>query len=285
MKIEVALPQKKLLDYSIHFKSDEFKFKRDKAIAEIQALPEDSLPVVWFGYGKDGSALVTLFNLAGRKYKQVTVNCHDDLPQHYAFWSEMDEWLGNKKQVVYSTELRHIDYLKKYLAWGKKNHLTKKRKKGEIIDFFDQGDVEAIVDYEIYTKYLDIEAQPGSILCWGNKNGEQMSSFYEWTRNGEKSLYMEKGTKHWRFVPISTWRDRDVWALLIEQGAPCSPIYSMHQLPQHGGKLSFPRTGAYCSCYWMNDIYFKWLARYAPVQLREMCDFFPEILLKLQKTN
>ena len=156
---------------------------------------------------------------------------------------------------------------------------------GQPLNFWDWGDVGTSISYESIYQFHHLygDGNPNVMYMWGARGAEGMDRQFEIARAGMLQFHDQdkKDLLPWvRALPLGDWLDMDVWALLVENESPVSPIYSMHQIPQKKGK-PFPRTLWYCTPETLCSTYYKWMARYAPVQLKELCDLFPEITARM----
>jgi hypothetical protein len=297
MEISRALPTKKYVTAAAHAQTPEFKQKRDRAIANIRkwashpSVNKRVVPAVNFGYGKDGMATVILLKMAGIPFTSLTVVNGGDLPCHALVYPEFDRFIGNMKQVKYETEKRYVDYMVECLRWGQKNGMTKAD--GDLIDYWDMGSMTDVFSWYIADRFWGVYGAPqNDILLFSGKRGaEAMDRFYLFKRQGpfhqveHKSKEEDSTYSYWAGYPLHDWKDVDVWALLVSHNCPISEIYSYHQIPQKGGKQAFPRTYWYAEPLLMNAQFYRWLAHYAPAQLKELIDFFPEIDERIKRSK
>ena len=292
MKIIDALPRKKYLDALKHSKTPGWSRKKKAAIAYCQewaASPEinkSQLPELLFGYGKDSSALFLLLKMAGVKFRPITVLNGGDMPQHELVFPEFDKFIDMSQypHVIHRTEYRYVEHLAALVQWGRDNGMTHK---GKPISYWNMG---PLLD-ELYWVTADSFMGEASgfeddvLMFSGKRTSEAMDRFYEVDRNGP---FFRDGDEKGRYAftwfngyPIHDWKDIDVWALLVSEDVPISPVYSFHEIPQKLGKQRFPRTYWYPEPPLMNGTYYKWLARYCPAQVRELDELFPEIRERL----
>lgn len=287
MLVSQALPQKKYVAALAHSSTPEFRKKRDTAIARIRewaASPQINRrypPAIWFSYGKDSMTTLILCSMADVDVTALYIENGGDLPQHQIVFDEFDRFLDYRK-IVYETEYRYIDYLAIAKDWGRMNGV--KTKDGKDIDFWDLGSMMDVVYWEVSDQFVGEYSnfEDDALYFSGKRGAEAMDRFYKFKSHGP--FFREGDNNYHTFSgnPIYDWRDIDVWAFLISVNCPVSPIYSYHAIPQKGGKQQFPRTYWYPEPVLMNGIYYRWLAHYAPAQLKEMLEFFPEIGSRLQ---
>ena len=288
MDIAKALPVKKYAQALQHSRTQEWRDKRDQAIADINVwlktpdINRDLAPALWDSYGKDGTTVKWLLRAAGIDFQPLSIDCGGELPPHWLCVPEIDKYFSDVRPTIwYRTEKRFIEIVQDVLYWGRLNDVRKKT--GELIDFFDLGALHDEVDYQCNGRFLleyagGIEAQNVVYFC-GYRAAEQMDRYYEIQRMGlwQRHKMADPDVYSYRGLPIGRWRDIDVWALLASENVPVSPLYSMHEVPQHGGKHAFPRTQYYCHAWGFNSNYVRWLQRYFPAQLKEIMDTFPEV--------
>lgn len=297
MQIQKALPLKKLVAAKARSETPEWKRLRDQAIHDIRtwvrnpAINRKVKPCAWFGYGKDGSALMILLKMAGVPFVSRTIDNGGDIIQHYDIYDEFDAWYGDCQRLFHQTVGTYAEILKELIDWGQLNQVRKKSNPNEVIDYWDMGSLEEILLWRVSGQFWDDYSLENDILVFqGHRGAEAMDRFYKFQKNGifyrETSVEPkgdDPGMSYWCANPMGKWRDIDVWALLVSENAPVSPVYSMHDIPQKGGKQAFPRTYWYPEPQMMNTQYYLWLARYAPSQLKELTDWFPEIPARLKK--
>lgn len=287
MDISRALPVQKYAQAAAHSRSSEFRAKRDEAIANIRNwskhpdVNKQFPPAVWFGYGKDAMAVSILLEAANIDFTALVILNGGDLPQHELVFPEFDRFLDFRK-IVFETELRYIEYLYDAKDWGLLNGMT--TKSGQPINYWDLGEMADMVYWDVDLRFWGEyeQFQPDVLYFSGRRAAESMERYYEVKNKGPMHRVGDKALEVWIAYPLYNWRDIDVWALLVSLNCPVSPVYSMHDIPQKGGKQAFPRTYWYPEPVLMNGQYFKWLARYAPAQLRELTECFPEIEVKLR---
>lgn len=291
MEIIKALPITKYAAAYSHAQTRGFLERRDSAIQAIrEAVRHPQInhlypAAAWGGYGKDSCAIMILLKLAGVEWVALSVFNGGDLPVHEAYCPEFDRFLGDHRHTIYRTERRYVDYLVEARRFGRNNGMTKKN--GSLIDYWELGAMDDYVNWNIDGQFSDLYASGESdiLMLYGNRKAEEQWKNNEFIRRKDQSLFRVEskgGLPYWDLEPLMGWRDIDVWALLISEGAPCSPIYSMHQVPQRVGKNAFPRTLWYPSSFLMNATYYKWLAFYAPALLDELNRLFPELPAKMK---
>lgn len=237
-------------------------------------------PALWTGYGKDATACYLLLRAVGVEFNCLFIDNQGDIPQHYCVIPDFYSWVARQgwgyDTIVYRTEKRHIDYVKWYRDHGRNNNYQKK--KGGLVDFFDLGNLNVPLSWDINNRFSFAYSDQDDVLyIEGDRAGEYIYRFEHFRKYG-KCYRDESGSPtFYKFQPVADWSDVDIWALLIKHDVPVSPVYSFHQVHQHGGKQRFPRTLWYASADLMNEIYWKWLRTYAPACAQEMLDFFPEI--------
>lgn len=293
MEIIKALPIKKYAAAAAHARTREFKNKAKSAIANIRewvnapGTNRTFPPAVYFGYGKDSMAMAILLKTAGVKFTALTVLNGADLPAHELVFPDFDRFIGEMEHIIYRPEKRYIEYLAQYIYWGQDNSVTKAN--GELIDFWDGGSMMPIVYWYTADRYWGEYGDFANdiVIFSGKRGAEAMDRFYMLQRKGAFHRVEEKGGDYtyWAAYPLHDWRDIDIWALLVTHNCPVSEVYSYNEIPQKGGKQSFPRTYWYCEPVLMNAQYYRWMAHYAPAQLKEMIDFFPEIKTRVTESR
>ena len=286
MRIKDALPIEKYAKAAAHARSDEFVDLKKKAIARVQSwyadkqINQEIKPALWFSYGKDSMAAAIILRLAKLPATFLTINNGGDLPIHWTVVSEWDKFFGKNDQEMYVTKQPLVQTVRSYLDWG--NSYGFRTKDGKLLNFWEWGHMQESISYEVSHQFQFLYGnQADNILfLWANRQGEGQERAFEIARRGlfqKRDNEKNSGICFFRGLPIGEWKDIDVWALLIEQDAPVSPIYSFNQIPQCSGKNTFPRTLAYCSPDLLSSQLYKWLARYAPAQWKELNHVFPEI--------
>lgn len=287
MRIEEALPQKKYIAAALRAKTPEFQALKQRTIERVQGWYEDpridkiTMPGLWFGYGKDSMATAIILELADLDYCILHLDNGSDLPQHQAVIPDWEEFIGYELpfEKYVTNEPIHL-IIKKYLDWG--NFYGLKTKEGHALSFWNWGEMRGAINYESSYQFDHLygEGISNIMYLWGNRGSEGMERQFEIRQMGMLQFRDQEKKDHlpWvRALPLGDWLDRDVWALLVEQDAPISPIYSFHEIPQKKGGKSFPRTLGACDPSHLCSQFYRWMARYAPVQLKELCDVFPEI--------
>ena len=292
MKIIDALPPHRYAKAAAHARSDDFKRLKAKTIKRVQQwyadprVNQNVLPGLWFGYGKDSMAGALILKLAGLDFCHLTIDNGGDLPQHWLVKSEWEAFFGKDLFFEeYETDRTYPEIIRAYLDWGNAYGLT--TKEGKPLNFWDWGNVGKCITYEGLYQFHHLygEGERNVMYLWANRGGEGMERAFEIQREGLLQLHDQDDKDllpYIRALPIGEWKDIDVWALLISENSPISPIYSMHQIPQKKGNKAFPRTLWYCTPEILCSQYYKWLAFYAPAQLKELCKLFPEISLRFK---
>jgi hypothetical protein len=287
MRIIDALPPKRYAAAAAHARSDQFKALKAKTIARVQQWYADPrtnqnvLPGLWFGYGKDSMAGAIILKTAGLDFCHLTINNGGDLPQHWIVQPEWEAFFGeNFYYEEYETDRTFTQIIRAYLDWG--NLYGIRTKEDKALNFWDWGGVTESITYEAIYQFDHLygEGEKNVMYLWANRQGEGQERAFEIARAGMFQFHDqddEKMLPYIRALPLGEWKDIDVWALLVSEDSPISPIYSMHQIPQKKGNKAFPRTLWYCTPEILCSQYYKWLAFYAPVQLKELCALFPEI--------
>ncbi len=285
MKIAKALPPKRMAAALKRSSSDEWKALYARSVARLQKwwassdVDKSLNPALHFGYGKDAMATAILMKDAGVPFTALVIDCLSDLPGHEYVVPEFREWLGEYDEIIYATENSLFDYMVYWLNWAKAQ--------GSEVDYFNWGPAEGQITWEISGKFdLDYDGgRPGVMHVWGNRAAEGMKRFYEAKKKGLFWLDGEQGKfgSYWRALPISDWRDVDVWALLASRQCPVSSVYSQNRLPMGGGKKAFPRTVWWCAPDIMNPSYYKWLGYYYPALLKKLVNQFPEVKARFTK--
>lgn len=246
MEIIKALPMSRYAKAAAHSKSPEFK---ELVLSTISMLKEwrgnehinqEIDPCLWFSHGKDGMATFLLLKMAGIEFTALSIRNGGDVAGHELIYSDFNKYIGSYDEVIYETEHRLIDYIREGLEWGRSQKMTKKDKKTPI-DFFDWGEMATIVYYHGAGKFhFRYGNGAGNILnMWGTRAAEGMERYYEiknngllshWDEDSKNSIPMSQG------LPIGLWKDIDVWALLVQENCPVSPIYGMNAIAQKKGK-------------------------------------------------
>ena len=292
MRIIEALPPTRYAQAAAHARTDQFQNLKAKTIARIQQwyadprVNQNVVPGLWFGYGKDSMAGALILKLAGLDFCHLTINNGGDLPQHWIVQSEWETYFGEDFYYEeYKTDRPFSQIIRAYLDWG--NAYKLHTKEGKPLNFWDWGGVAASICYEAIYQFDHLygEGEQNVMYIWANRAGEGMERAFEIQREGLFQFHdQDNGNLPYiRALPLGDWKDIDVWAFLVSEDSPISPIYSMHQIPQKQGNKAFPRTLWYCTPEILCSQYYKWLARYAPVQIQELCKIFPEISARFQK--
>lgn len=285
MDIREALPPKKYSDALKHSTTPEFKANVAKAIERLRkwrvapGVAQDIPAILQFGFGKDAMAAAIVLAKAGIKFEGFVIDNLGDFPGHELVVTEWEKFMPDFNYVVAASTRRYIDVIKYWLDWAKYYNVTDK--KGKLPDFFDWGRVGDQICHELVGQFelLGETGVPGTMRVWGNRGSEGMERFYEVQKRGMFYLVgqPEEDTSFWRCLPISDWRDIDVWALLVAENCPISPIYSKNEVPMGGGRKAFPRTVFWAAPEIWNPNYYRWLGYYYPALLKEAIDKFPEI--------
>jgi 3'-phosphoadenosine 5'-phosphosulfate sulfotransferase (PAPS reductase)/FAD synthetase len=293
MDIREALPTKKYTDALKHSTTPEFKAKVNAAIGRLQSwrvhpgVDQTTPAILHFSFGKDSQATAILARKAGIEFEGFVIDNLGDFPGHELIVPEFLEFFPGFDYVVAFNDKRYIDVIKYWLDWAKYYNVTDK--KGKLPDFFDWGRVNDQICYEVVEQFelMSETGIAGSMRIWGNRGAEGMERYYEVQRHGMFYLVggKDEPTSFWRCLPISDWRDIDVWALLVSENCPVSEIYSKHALPMGGGKKAFPRTVFWAAPEIWNPDYYKWLSYYYPALLKEAITKFPEIKAKFAPSN
>lgn len=288
MDIREALPPKKYSDALKHSTTPEFKANVAKAIERLQkwrvapGVAQDIPAILHFSFGKDSMAVAILMTKAKIEFEGFVIDNLGDLPGHELVVPEFLEFMPDFTYDVAASSRRYIDVIKYWLDWAKYYGVTDN--KGKLPDFFDWGRVNDQICYELIDQFelASETGTPGTFRVWGNRGSEGMERFYEVQKRGMFYLIGEpdEDTSFWRALPISDWRDIDVWALLVSENCPVSNIYSKHAIPMGGGKKAFPRTVFWAAPEIWNPNYYRWLGYYYPALLKEAIEKFPEIKTK-----
>ena len=299
MRVDKALPQLKYTTALKHSQSEKFQAKKEKTIKRVQDFYNDSrvnqniIPALWFSFGKDSMATAIILRLANLPYVRLTIDNGGDLPIHWSVAPEWDKYVVDNfkfndpdEYELYTTDRDLPIIVRSYLDWG--NAYGYRTKSGDLLNFWDWGLTAESIAYEaIYQFHFQYESDERNVLwLWGNKQGEGQDRAFEIARKGLlQHIDKDKAENlpYFRGLPIGDWQDIDVWALLISEYCPVSPIYSFHQIPQKGYSRRFPRTLCYCYPDILCTHFYKWLAKYAPIQLRELKELFPEIDERFKK--
>lgn len=285
MKIAEALPAKKFAAALHHSQTPAWKAKRDEAIINLKTwlvdprLERGRLPVVMFSYGKDSSAIAILMKAAKLEFEAFHILNGGDFPTHESIFPEFDAWYGQFNMNRRETSERYVDTLFDLVLWGEE-HVGEHD--GQPISFWNLGPLEDQLYWLTADRFM-LEYPSDTLFISGKRCSEQMQRYYEVQRNGPFYRDGEGGYHWWYAYPLHNWRDIDVWALLVTEDCPVSPVYSWHRIPQKGGKQAFPRTYWYPEPILMNGNFYRWLAHYCPAQLAEMDRRFPEIRERLVK--
>ncbi|RAM47944.1 MAG: hypothetical protein C6Y22_30635 [Hapalosiphonaceae cyanobacterium JJU2] len=294
MRIVDALPPTRYASAAAHARTDQFKNLKAKTIKRVQQwyadprVNQNVAPGLWFGYGKDSMATALILELAELNYTHLIIKNGADLPHHWLVETEWQEYLGEFYFEDYTTDRPFPNIIRAYLDWG--NTYGVRTKEGKLLNFWNWGAVAESITYEALYQFHHLygEGEENVMYLWGNRAGEGMERAYEIAREGLFQFHdqNEKDVLPYiRALPLGDWKDIDVWALLVSENSPISPIYSMHQIPQKQGNKAFPRTLWYCTPEILCSQYYKWLAYYAPVQLKELCELFPEIQARFTSKN
>jgi hypothetical protein len=293
VRIVEALPLTRYASAAAHARTDKFLALKAKTIARVQEwyaslrVNQNVAPGLWFGYGKDSMATALILELADLDYCNLIIKNGAELPQHYLVEPEWAEYIGESFYYEeYETDDDFPLIVKKYLDWG--NAYGLKTEAGKPLNFWDWGDMGTSVSYETIYQFHHLygEGEPNTMYMWGARGAEGMDRQFEIARAGMFQFHDQgnENLPYIRALPLGDWLDIDVWALLVSEDSPISPIYSMHQIPQKKGK-PFPRTLWYCTPETLCSQYYKWMAFYAPVQLKELCELFPEIQVRFTTKN
>lgn len=298
MRIDKALPPDKYAKALKHSQTDDFINLKKKTIKRVQEFYKDSrinqniAPALWFSFGKDSMALAIILRLAELDYVRLTIDNGCDLPIHWSVIPEWDNyvthnfnWHDPDEYELYTTDRPHPQIVRAYLDWG--NAYGFRTKENKLLNFWDWGEVaESIAHEAIYQfHFLYEDEEPNVLWMWANRQGEGQERAFEIARKGLLQHIDKDNAEalpYFRALPLGDWKDIDIWALLISEYCPISPIYSFHQIPQKKGNKSFPRTLGYSSPEVLCSTFYKWLAKYAPIQLKELNKLFPEIQAKFK---
>jgi len=293
MKLIDALPTTKYINALRHSTSDLFQKNKKNAINRVRQMYADPItskkvsPGIWFGGGKDSLALSIVVALSGIEATHLSLDNGGDVYGHGQIFTEWrkfykDKWGSLPKHKVYKTEKRYPYIIKDFLEWGKVYGY-------EDLNFWNWGQLSEAIIYEAIEKFDgEYMTDKNVLFLWGNRAGEGQERAFEISKKGifqkisqDNALEMP----YLRGLPIGDWKDIDVWALLIEQNCPISPIYSYNSIHQKKGNRAYPRTLWYCSPDVLCSQFYRWLAMYSPVQLTELCTLFPEIPERLNKSE
>jgi 3'-phosphoadenosine 5'-phosphosulfate sulfotransferase (PAPS reductase)/FAD synthetase len=308
------LPNSRLAAIRSHMSKPEFKVKVKTAIADIrefithEGVNQEVPLTAWGSYGKDSMAMWLLCELAEIDYYPAFINNALELPQHYTVVEEFDAWLGRGEATTYNTEYRGIDYLElslwhcrrkreeKQQQWEEKRSQSKEGQTMKAISnkppltFFDpQEAYDLFYSFVIGEFHWDhIGDDRNTLHMWGTRASEGMGRQWELSKNGklfQPGFSLKKSEiPIWRGLPIGDWSDMDVWAFLMNMEAPVSPIYGMNEISQRGqGRNYWARTLWYCDPHIFSPHFAKWLKKYAPAQLSEVIERFPEVKERLSK--
>jgi 3'-phosphoadenosine 5'-phosphosulfate sulfotransferase (PAPS reductase)/FAD synthetase len=298
MRIDKALPPEKYAKALVHSETDNFKNLKQKTIKRVQDFYKDPrvnqniIPALWFGFGKDSMALAIILRLAELDYVRLTIDNGYDLPIHWSVIPEWDKYITdnfkwNEPDIyqLYTTDRPHPQIVRAYLDWG--NSYGIRTKEGKPLSFWDWGEMRDSINHEAVFQFhfLYEEEEKNVLWLWANRQGEGQERAFEIAKKGllqHCDNNDENLLPFFRSLPIGDWKDIDVWALLISEYSPISPIYSFHQIPQKAHNKAFPRTIGYCFPELLCSTFYKWLAKYAPVQLKELNKLFPEIPAKFK---
>jgi|GEM_PF-3402496 len=287
MKIIEALPKTKYSAALKHSTTPEFQALKKKSIARVQTMHndprvnQDEPVVLMFGGGKDSLACSILCADANLPVEHISVNTGGDVYRHEEIFPEWREFYIKKynqepDHFVYQTRKKYPYIIKDYFDWAHKYGYTN-------VNFWDWGIMEASIGWEITGKFAQEEMgnRDCPMVVWGSRRGEGQERAFQQARLGlfQEIKYVDSKEENAiiRALPIGEWKDIDVWAYLIESDAPISPIYSFNEIPQKIGNRAFPRTLWYCASNIFSAQLYRWLAKYSPSQLEELCSLFPEI--------
>lgn len=291
MRIKDALPIEKYAKAAAHARSDEFVALKKRTIERVRSwyadprINQNIKPALWFGYGKDSMAVAILLKLAGLEFVSLTINNGGDLPIHWTVMTEWNKYFGEQPSEYYTTKQPLPQIIRAYLDWG--NAYGLKARNGDKLNFWDWGEMQDAIGYEASHQFQFMYGNQvdNILLLWGGRRGEGQELAFEIARRG---LFQMRGDKtkneicFFRGLLIGDWKAIDVWSLLIEASAPVSPIYSFNQIPQGNGNQKFPRTLAYASPDLLSSQFYRWIAKYAPVQWKELNCLFPEIPMRFK---
>lgn len=288
------LPTARIAAIKAHVAKPEFVKKVKTAIADLRAfvkhpgVNQDVTPTIWVSYGKDSMAMWLLCEEAGIKYIPCVIDNNLEFPQHYSVFEEFDNWLGIPPIKTFTTERDGIDYLAEALDIARSDRKSKKPTTKPPIDFFNPQEA-----YDIFYSFVagrfhweHIGKNKNTLHLWSTRGSEGMGRQWELSRCGklfQPSFSLKPGqTPIWRGLPVGDWQDLDIWAWLMVYNPPVSPVYGMNELPQRGvGRNAAPRTLWYCDSHVFNPTFVRWLKKYAPAQLSEVIQYFPEVKEKL----
>lgn len=291
MRIDHALPMERYAAAAAHSRTAEFKQKKQIAIERIKTwdlMPRNKrYPSVFcLSHGKDSTAMVLLARLAGIDFITETTANGGDFAIQYSYMEEFNKWLGVRTHIN-RPEKPALEARLFYKEWGNKNGVTKPD--GSPLDYFGLGKLEEVYAWDMIEQY-EFDAtnwEDDCIYFVASRSAEGMERMFEVKSYGiyQKNDFGEDSRPRSaiRALPIADWRDIDVWAFLVEQDAPVSPIYSFNQIPQRKGRSSFPRTLGYMDHRFLSSEYYRWMARYTPVELSNLVAAFPEVAERFTK--
>lgn len=299
MRIKQALPTEKYIKAEAHSQTEDFKRLKEKTIKRVQDFYNDPrinkniVPALWFGFGKDSMALAIILRLAELDYVRLTIDNGYDLPIHWSVIPEWDNYISENfksndpdQYEFYQTDRPHPQIVRAYLDWGNAHGI--RTNDGKLLNFWDWGEMRDSINHEAIFQFhfLYEEEEKNVLWMWANRQGEGQERAFEIAKKGLLQHVDKDDSEmlpYFRGLPIGDWKDIDVWALLISEYCPISPIYSFHQIPQKAGNKKFPRTIGYSFPELLCSTFYKWLAKYAPIQLKELNKLFPEIQLKFKQ--
>jgi hypothetical protein len=288
-----ALPKIKYIAALKHSSSEIFIRRKNNSLERVKQMYADErvnqeeIPGLWFGGGKDSMAVSILLAKAGIEVNHLSVNNGGDIKGHELIFPEWRDWYEKKfrvkpNHIVYKSEKRFPLLVRYYLDWGKSYGFRN-------LSFWNWGQVGETICYEISDKFQEmyVTDKDNPMMIWGSRGGEGQERAFAIAKRGLlQPINHEEGRElfapYVRSLPIGDWKDIDVWAYLIENDAPVSVIYSYHEIAQKNGNRRFPRTLWYPSGDIFCSVFYKWMAKYSPAQLKELCELCPEIRVRLE---
>lgn len=294
------LPPSRLATIRAHQKQDSYKNKVKQAIVDLRSfrthpgVNQDVAMTAWGSYGKDSMAMWLLCELAEVDYVAAFIDNDLEIPQHYSVVEEFDTWLGRGPATTYVTEQPGIDYLEIMLWYCREERKKKEPKPGAKpkppITFFEPQEAYDMFYNAVIGDFHweHIGSDRNTLQLWSTRASEGMGRQWEYSKNGklfQPNFSLKKSQiPIWRGLPIGNWSDLDVWAFLLGMGCPVSPVYGMNEIPQRGqGRNFWARTLWYCDPHVFSPHFVLWLKKYAPAQLQEVIERFPEVKARLVK--
>lgn len=292
MKIQKALPLDMYARAAKRSQEPGWAELRDTSIENLKKWAKDPrinkkvLPCLNMSYGKDSSAAFILCKMAGIKFISRYLDNRADVATHELVIPEFDKFIGQKTSI-FRTEYSYIEYLKMCIDWGRTNNVT--QPDGSPLNFFQLGKMQDVFLWKV-SFCFDADYYPGEediLQIWANRSSEGMHKMFVFKKMGDFQEIKPKNSsevRFWKAEPLANWKAMDVWALLVSENAPVSPIYSYNAIPQRKGSTGkFPQTVWYPACFHWSSEFYRWMAKYSPVQLKVLLDTFPEVRMMFQK--